>query len=221
MQIGHRQIECSIRTTEDMRIADTFLFSYRISGYDGLSFVQGGKSVAVGTDCHVKSMVLVFVEDHQIGAHIFLSRNCIPITEAAETRTSFSSGKQTNTQSIKTTIIIVMQGGNIHITGKDSPFFPVFTHLDGQTVTAIVQSGKEMFPNAIGKFRLVLRIPVNIESLSIGNDSGISLFIIIQDKPGHISIPCPDFHLCFVIFVFSGGQQHPSVGRSPTFGLHP
>ena len=91
----------------------------------------------------------------------------------------------------------------------------------GQTVTAIVQSGKEMFPNTIGKFRLVLRIPVNIESLSIGNDSGISLFIIIQDKPGHISIPCPDFHLCFVIFVFSGGQQHPSVGRSPTFGLHP
>ena len=81
-----------------------------------LCAVQGGKSVAVGTDCHMKSMVLVFVEDHQIGTHIFLSRNCIPITEAAETRTSFSSGKQTNTQSIKTTIIIVMQGGNIHIT---------------------------------------------------------------------------------------------------------
>lgn len=66
VQIGHRQIEGAIRATEDMRVADTFLFGYRISGYDGFPFVQGGKSIAARADCHAKPMVFVFTEDHQI-----------------------------------------------------------------------------------------------------------------------------------------------------------
>ena len=74
MEIGHGNIEFSIRSTIDMRVADSSLISDGIARNDGFSIVDSRKSIAVVADGHKQSVRWVVEIGEEIGAHVLLGK---------------------------------------------------------------------------------------------------------------------------------------------------
>ena len=64
MQVGHGQVEAAVRTTVDVRVADTFLVGNRIACNNGLAVVQSGKRITVTADGRMQAVVFVLMEYH-------------------------------------------------------------------------------------------------------------------------------------------------------------
>ena len=168
MQIGHGQIKGTIRSTENMRVTDTSLLGYRVTGQHRLSFIHCRKGITVTTHCHIQTVCFIPMENHQIGSHVFFFGNGIAITEIAETCFSFSGSKQSRTKSVKSLIHIVVQTSNIHILSKHLPGLSICTDRHFQAVSLIQQFHPEVFTYFIGYRQRLFLSPVHREILSIG-----------------------------------------------------
>ena len=94
MEVGHGQIECTVRSTVDIGVAYPSLVSNRIAGQDGFPVVQSRERVSVAAQCHVKAVRFVLVEHHQVGTQVFLLWHGVFITEPAESGFTFPNGNQ-------------------------------------------------------------------------------------------------------------------------------
>ena len=77
MEVGHRDIELTIRRTIDVRVADAVLLGDRVARDDGLGIVHCGKGVAVVAHSHKEAVGGVTKEGEEIGAHILLGEGTL------------------------------------------------------------------------------------------------------------------------------------------------
>ena len=116
MQVGHGQVETAVRTTVDMRVADTFLVGNRIACNNGLAVVQSGKRITVAADGRMQAVVFVLME-----YHVFFLRCGVTVGEVAESSTSFSCGQECRTKGIEPTVVVVMKSRHVDIRGQFLP----------------------------------------------------------------------------------------------------
>ena len=186
-----------------MRVTDTSLLGYRVTGQHRLSFIDCRKGVAVTTYCHIQTVCFIPMENHQISSHVFFFGNSIPITEITETCFSFSGSKQSRTKSVKSFIHIVVQTSNIHILGKHFPGIFICTDRHFQAIALIQQFHPEVFTDFIGYCQRLFFSPVHREILSIGYHSRVGFFIVVQQQASDVSISQPHFDFRFIAFIHS------------------
>ena len=73
VEVRHGYVEGTVRTAEDVRIADAPLHGYGVTPHDGLVPVECCPGVAVTAQCRMQTVVLVLVIDHEVGRELVSS----------------------------------------------------------------------------------------------------------------------------------------------------
>ncbi len=94
VEVGHGQIEGSVRSPVDVRVAYALLVGYGVAGHDGVGIVEGGEVIAVSAQCHVQAVRVVAVEHHEVCAHVVLGRYAVLIFESVVGDFPFADGAE-------------------------------------------------------------------------------------------------------------------------------
>ena len=74
MQIGHCHTESTVRSTEDVWVANSLLHSNGVASHNRFVVIEGRPCVAVPRVGHVKAVVSIFVIHHDVARHVFLGQ---------------------------------------------------------------------------------------------------------------------------------------------------